>query len=93
MKTKEKTQIQIRIDSKTKSEAKKVLEEIGMDVSTAINILFKYIAKSGAFPIDLRDVNGFRAHKARELSKAIVDVSQSGVSFKNTKELLADLRS
>ena len=36
-------QIQVRIDAKTKREAKMVLEEIGMDISTAVNILFKQI--------------------------------------------------
>jgi len=47
MKTKEKTQIQVRIDAQTKKEAKKILEEIGMDISTAVNILFKHIVRSG----------------------------------------------
>lgn len=93
MKTKEKTQIQVRIDTKTKREAKKVLEEIGMDVSTAVNILFKQIARSGFFPIDLRDINGFRPNRARELRESIDEARQSKRTFKNTTALMADLRS
>jgi len=93
MKTKEKTQIQVRIDAKTKKEAKEVLENIGMDASTAVNILFKQIAKSGTFPIDLRDINGFRPHKAQELREAISDAKNGKISHKNSKSLMADLRS
>jgi len=93
MKTKEKTQIQVRIDVDTKKEAKKILENIGMDTSTAVNILFKQIAHTKTFPIDLRDVNGFRAHKARELRESIVEAKNSVKSFKNAKNLLTDLRS
>ncbi len=91
MKTQEKTQIQVRIDAKTKRDAKKVLEEIGMDASTAVNILFKQIARGGSFPIDLRDINGFRSDKALELHSAIREVKNSKKNFKNTKSLIADL--
>jgi len=91
MKAKEKTQIQVRIDAQTKKDAKRVLEEIGMDTSTAVNILFRYIARSGAFPIDLRDVNGFRPHKARELRQALNESKRSRKTFKDTKELMSDL--
>lgn len=93
MKTKEKTQIQVRIDIQTKKEAKRILENIGMDASTAVNILFKHIVRSGTFPIDLRDINGFRPHKARELREAIQDVSKSTVEFKNAKTLVDELYS
>ncbi len=92
MKTKAKTQIQVRIDAKTKKDAKRVLEDIGMDASTAVNILFRYIARSGTFPIDLRDMNGLRSHKAQELREAMVDSKQSRKSFKDVKGLMADLR-
>jgi len=93
MKTKEKTQIQVRIDINTKKKAKKVLENIGMDASTAVNILFKQIARTKTFPIDIRDINGFRPHKARELRESIIEAKESTKSFKNTKDLLMDLRS
>ena len=93
MKTKEKTQIQVRIDAQTKKEAKKILGNIGMNTSTAVNILFKHIVRSGTFPIDLRDINGFRPHKARELREAIRDTSRSSMSFKTVKTLMDDLHS
>jgi addiction module RelB/DinJ family antitoxin len=81
------------MDLATKNKARKVLEEIGMDASTAVNILFRYIAKFGSFPIDLRDINGFRPHKAMELREAIDDSKRSSTTFKNASELLAELHS
>ena len=93
MKTKEKTQLQVRIDTKTKRQAKKILEEIGMDASTAVNILFRQIVRTGTLPIDLRDVNGFRPAKAAELRESIKDAQASKKTFKNSKALVEDLLS
>ena len=36
-----------------------------MDASTAVNILFKQIVRSGTLPIDIRDVNGFTLQKPK----------------------------
>ncbi len=91
MSTKEKTQIQVRIDLKTKLDAKKILDEIGMDASTAVNILFKQIVRTGTLPIDLRDINGFRLAKTRELRESIQDARENKKTFKNSKVLIKDL--
>lgn len=93
MNTKEKTQIQVRIDSKTKRDAKKILDELGMDASTAVNILFKQIVRTGALPIDLRDINGFRPAKATELRESIQKARTSKKTFKSSKALVKDLLS
>lgn len=91
MKAKEKTQIQVRIDLKTKRDAKKILDEIGMDASTAVNILFKQIVRTGTLPIDLRDVNGFSPAKAKELEESIKSAEASKKTFKNAKSLMDDI--
>ena len=93
MKTAPKTQLQVRIDARTKKDAKQVLHNIGMDASTAVNILFTQIVRTNAFPIDLRDANGFKPKKARELRGAINEASQATVSFEDAKSLLKDLHS
>ncbi|VAW11709.1 hypothetical protein MNBD_BACTEROID05-1011 [hydrothermal vent metagenome] len=91
MKAKEKTQIQVRIDLKTKRDAKKILDEIGMDASTAVNILFKQIVRTGTLPIDLRDVNGFSPAKAKELEESIKSAEASKKTLKNAKSLMDDI--
>ncbi len=88
-----KTQLQVRIDKSTKEDARRVLAELGMDASTAVNILFRQIARTGTFPLDLRDVNGFSRERAAELRSAVRSARKSRTTFANSKELLHDLRS
>lgn len=85
------TQIQVRIDKKTKDEAKKVLEEIGMDISSAVKLLFKQIARSGTLPIEVRDVNGFRPHKAAEMREALAQAKASNKGYTSVSALMKAL--
>lgn len=87
------TQIQIRIDSRTKNEAKNVLENLGMDISTAVKMLFKQIVYTGTFPLEIRDVNGFRTNRANELREAITDVKDGKKKFASVDKLVADMLS
>ena len=52
-KLKDMTQLQVRIDKKTKNEAKKVLEEIGLNITTVIRVLLKQIVIRGHLPEEL----------------------------------------
>lgn len=45
--------ITIRIDSETKKQAKKVLDNLGLDLSSAINIYLKQIVKKEAIPFTI----------------------------------------
>ena len=53
------TQLQVRIDTKTKEKAKKILEDLGLDASTAVKILFKQIVRTGTLPLEMRDTDDF----------------------------------
>lgn len=83
-------QIQIRIDSKTKKEAKKVLESLGMDMSSAIKIFFRQVINSKNFPCELRDENGLTLRKAEILRESIADGKNSNKTFKNARSLIKD---
>ena len=91
MKKEKQAYIQVRIDAKTKQEAKKVLEDIGMDTSTAVKILLKQVARSGVFPIILRDVNGLSVDKYQELKESSIDAKKSKKGFVSAKNLVKDL--
>ena len=87
-----KTQIQVRIDKDIKEESKKILENIGMDASTAVNILFRQIVRTGTMPIDIRDINGFTPAKATELRKSIREArGKTAFAAKTSKELVKQL--
>ena len=79
-------QIQVRIDAKTKREAKMVLEEIGMDSSTAVKILFKQMARTGRFPIELRTINGFTPNQEREMIRETKEAIKHGKSYDTIRE-------
>jgi len=92
MPTKNKTmdQIQVRIDLKTKKQAKKILAGLGLDISTAVKMLFKQIINSGTLPYEIRDANGFTLKKAKELREARVEAKTSSKKIKSSKELISD---
>lgn len=83
-------QLQIRIDSKTKRDAKKVLDELGMDMSSAVKIFFKQIVITGNFPCEIRDSNGLTLNKAEMLRESIIEAGASSKKFKKGSDLLVD---
>lgn len=50
MNTKNKTTLTIRVDRKTKADAKMVLSGMGMDMSTAINVFLKQVITDKGLP-------------------------------------------
>ena len=84
-------QLQIRIDTKTKEEARKVLEGLGMDISSAVKIFLRQVINTRNFPCEIRDENGFTIRAASEMRAAVEDVRKSSESFRNTKSLFDDL--
>jgi len=91
MTTKNNEQIQIRIDSKTKNEAKKILEGLGMDMSSAVKIFFRQIINTKSFPCELRDSNGFTLHNADILRESIRSAENAKQSFEKGSTLIKDV--
>lgn len=59
--------IQIRIDDSTKKKTKKILDELGLDFSTAIKMFFKQIAIRKGMPFEVLTENGFTEEVEREI--------------------------
>ena len=83
-------QIQVRIDSETKKKAKEILDTLGLDISTAVKMLFRQIINTKNLPLEIRDENGFTLKGAEELRASILDAEKSGRKFKSGKELIKD---
>lgn len=76
--------IQIRIDEKTKKSAKKVLDELGLDMSSAVKIYLKQIIIYQGLPLRLVTKNGLTPGEEKEILKA----SEEAKRGKNvTKEM------
>jgi len=91
MNTKTMTQLQVRIDEDTKEKAKEILDELGLDASTAVKMLFRQIVKTGTLPLEIRDTDGFRPHKAQELREAIRDAKTSKKTFTTVDAFIKNL--
>lgn len=50
---KDQSYIQVRIEDRTKKQAQKVLEDLGLDLTTAVKMLCKQIVHTGTLPLDL----------------------------------------
>ena len=83
-------QIQIRIDKKTKQEAKKILDSLGLDMSVAVKMLFKQIIYTKNIPYEIRDTNGFTLRQAQNLREAIKEAESSPKIFRSSKEVIKD---
>lgn len=83
--------IQIRIDAKTKRESKKVLDEIGLDMSSAVKILLRNIVITKSFPLELRTVNGFTVREEKLMLADAEDALKNGKRYTDLDELFKDL--
>lgn len=73
--------IQIRIDSQTKKKAKKALDAIGIDMSSAIKVYLKQIVITQSIPFKLVTENGLTLQQEEEILQASEEAKRGiGVS-------------
>ncbi len=68
--------IQIRIDEKTKKSAKKVLDQVGMDMSSAIKLYLNQIAIRRGIPFQILTENGLTLEQEREVLRASAEAKK-----------------
>ena len=84
-----KTSMSIRLDSEVKEQAQQVFNNLGMDMTTAINIFLRQAIQYQGLPFDVRlDEN-------RKLLEVLTDLDQNrnmSQSFESVSGLREDLR-
>lgn len=84
-----KMSISIHLDSEVKEQAQQVFSNLGMDMTTAINIFLRQAIQYQGLPFDVRlDEN-------RKLLQALTDLDQNrnmSQSFESVSDLMEDLR-
>lgn len=70
------TTIQVRIDNKTKQSAQKVLNELGLDMSSAIKVYLKQITLHQAIPLRLVTANGLTPAEENAIALASAEAKQ-----------------
>ena len=85
------TTIQVRTDKKIKKNAQQVLKDLGMDLSTAINIyLMKIIATKG-IPFLIVTENGFTPAAEAKMLKETAWAEKHGKRFSSVEAMMKDI--
>lgn len=62
--------LQIRIDEKTKIKAQKILQKMGLDMSTAVKLYFHQIIERKEMPFRIITENGLTLQEEKKILKA-----------------------
>ena len=85
------TTIQIRIDSKTKKEAKKLFESFGLDISSATKMFIKQSLNTKSIPFEVRTENGFTRAQEEEILKEVEWAKKHGKRFQSVEAMMKSL--
>lgn len=77
--------INIRVPEDVKEEAKSTYEQLGIDISTAINVFLRKSIEYGGFPFDVRSDRPNK--ETLEAIEESFEHPDKGVRFKNSEEL------
>jgi len=83
-------QLQIRIDSKTKREAKEIFNKLGIDLSSAIKLFLHQTINVKNIPFEIRDENGLSLKNAEILKESIISAEINSTKFKSASALIKD---
>ncbi len=83
--------LQIRIDTKTKNAARKILNELGVDMSTAVKMFLRNVVITESIPLELRTQNGYTLAEEQEMTASAAIAKRNGKRFSSAQDLLADL--
>ncbi|MEN9922302.1 MAG: hypothetical protein RL097_579 [Candidatus Parcubacteria bacterium] len=85
--------IQIRVDKKTKEAARKTLEGLGLDMSSAVKLFLTNVINRQGIPLDLRTENGFTLAQEQALIAETEAAKRSARRFATVDALMKDLES
>lgn len=85
------TTLQLRIDAATKAKAQKVLEKIGLDLSSGIKLFLNQVIITNSLNFTPRTVNGFTPHREKEILKEAAWAKKHGKRYYSSKEMLDDI--
>ncbi len=77
--------IQVRIDEKTKKSAKKILDKLGLDFSSAIKIYMHQIVTSEGIPFKILTENGLTMEQEAAINKA-TEEAERGINVEGPFE-------
>ena len=83
--------IQVRTDNKLKKDAMKVLENLGLDLSTAVNMFLVQIKLRKAIPFEVRTENGFTPAQEEAILREVAAAKKSKKTYSSAKAMFKDI--
>ena len=83
--------LHIRIDEKMKKKVQKILDDLGLDMSTAVNMYFHQIALREGIPFDIDRGRWVPKHIMEEWEKEVQDALKNGKRYTSASEMMADI--
>ncbi|MBI3618957.1 type II toxin-antitoxin system RelB/DinJ family antitoxin [Candidatus Peregrinibacteria bacterium] len=83
--------IHVRTDAALKKKAQKMLKEMGLDLSSAVNLYLRQIVVTGGIPFTIRTVNGFTPAQERKMIREAEWAMKHGKGFNSAEELMEDI--
>lgn len=74
-------QISLRVDDDVKRGAEQILTDIGLSMSTAINVFLRKVAREGKIPFELTADPFFTESNMRHLESIMQDVKEGKANF------------
>lgn len=75
------TNLNVRVDDAVKKEAEQLLSELGMNMSTAINIFLRQMLRVHGIPFDITADPFYRETNMRYLEQKMADYKAGKLSF------------
>ncbi len=83
--------IQIRVDAKTKAAARKTLNNLGLDMSSAVKLFLHNVINTQSIPLNLKTANGFTLSQEQTMIKETEDAKRTGKKYDDLEKLFSDL--
>ena len=83
------TLVNFRIDEETKKEMEKVCDELGMTVTTALNIFIKKMTREKRIPFDVSIDPFYSKSNMKAINESIKELEEGKVIVKTMEELEA----
>ncbi len=85
------TNLNLRLDADTKAQVESILNDMGLNFTTAVNIYFKQILRTGEIPFKIKaDVPNNETIKAMEETEALLKAPDTKY-YTNVDRLFEDL--
>ena len=89
--------ISVNVDGEVKQNAKRILGEIGMDLTTAIDLLLRTIIREERIPFNLQTErayhdNAYRRYVKAELAKSLLEAADPETMWASHDEVMDRLK-